>query len=166
MRLFLALFDRVAFDAVARPAPRFISSPSTRVHRHLLGDHEGGIETNTELADDIEILALILGVFGLEFLASRMSDRAEILFKFGFRHADARVFYGDRARVFVERNGDEQVVFCDRDRRVGKTLEIELVDRIRGVRDKFAQEDLTIRVDRVDHEIEQFLALSFELLHV
>ena len=46
------------------------------------------------------------------------------------------------------------------------TLEIELVDRIRGVRDKFAQEDLTIRVDRVDHEIEQFLALSFELLHV
>ena len=103
-------------------------------------------------------IAKIFGLFHAkstdEFLASRMSDRAEILFKFGFRHADARVFYGDRARVFVERNGDEQVVFCDRDRRVGEALEIELVDRIRGVRDKFAQEDLTIRVDRVDHEVE------------
>ncbi len=165
MRLLLALFDRVAFDAIARPAPGFIGSPSARVHRHFLGDHEGGIEANTELADDIEILALVFGVFGLEFLASGMSDRAEILFKFGFRHADAGVFYDDRARVFVERNGDEQVVFCDRDRRVGEALEIELVDRIRCVRDKFAQEDLTIRVDGVDHEVEQLLALSFELLH-
>lgn len=48
-------------------------------------------------------------------------------------------------------HSDEQVVFCDRDREgIGEALEIELVDRIRGVRDKFAQEDLTIRVDRVD----------------
>ena len=60
---------------------------------------------------------------------------------------------------------DGEVLLFDADARIGQALEVALVAGIGGVGDKLAQKDLAVGVDGVDHQIEQFLALGFELTH-
>ena len=94
-----------------------------------------------------------------------MRDGAEVLVELVFRHADAVVGDGDGAGILVERHMNGQLILGKLHVGVSQALEIELVDGVGRVRDKLAKEDLAIGVDRVDHEVEQFLALCFEFLH-
>jgi hypothetical protein len=55
------LFDLEAAGAVAGPLVGFLFACLTRKDLHLISDHEGGIEADAELADEIGVLALIAG---------------------------------------------------------------------------------------------------------
>ena len=134
-------------------------------HTDLGGNHERRVEAHAKLTDDVDIPALVLGVFPLELLAAGMGDGAEVLLEVLSGHADAVVGDGKRARVLVKRDADGKVVVAELNTRVGETLEVELVHRIRRVGDKLTQEDLLVGIDRVDHEVEELLALGFKLLH-
>ena len=112
-----------------------------------------------------EILALLLGVVGLEGQAVGMRDSAQVLVKLVLGHADAVVRHGDGASVLVERHADSQVVLAHFHVLVGQAAEVQLVHRVRRVGNELAQEDLAVGVDGVDHQVQQFLALGLELPH-
>ena len=157
--------DRVALDAVGGPAVALVGAPGARDDGDLLGDHEGGVEAHAKAADDVDGVALCLGVGRLELLGAGVGDRAEVLLQLVRRHADSVVRDGDGAGVLVKAHVDGEVCLVDADRAVGEALEVELVDGIRGVGHQLAEEDLPIGVDGVDHEVEQLLALCLELAH-
>ena len=60
---------------------------------------------------------------------------------------------------------DFQVVLRDADGRVGQALEVALVAGVRCVGDQLTQEDLTVCIDRIDHQVKQLFALGLELTH-
>ena len=163
--LALGLLDGVALHAVAFPGPGLVAAVRLRHDAHLGRHHERGVEAHAELADDVHVVALGVGVVGLELHAVGVRDGAQVAVELVLRHAQAAVRHGDGARVLVERHADAQLVLAQLDVLVGEAAEVQLVHRVRRVRDELAQEDLAVRVDGVDHEVEQLLALGFELAH-
>ena len=161
-----AVLDGVALEAVALPHVRHVLAPGARDDLDLLGHHEGGVEAHTELADDVDVIALVLGVGLLELLRAGVGDGAQVALELVGRHADAVVRDGEGAGVLVGRDADGEAVLVELDVRVGEALEVELVLRIGRVGDELAEEDLLVGVDRVDHEVEELLALCLELAHV
>ena len=161
----LGLLDGITLDAVGFPRPGLVGAERTRNDAHLLAHHEGGVEAHAELADDIDVSGLVLGVLRLELEGIGMRDGAQVAVEVVFAHADAVIGHRDRARVGIERDGDGQIRAVNLQSLIGQAAEIELVDRVGRVGDKLAQKDLAIGVDRVDHEVEQLLALCLELSH-
>ena len=161
----LGLGDSVALNAVGFPRPRLVAAERAGNDAYLGGNHEAGVETDAELADDVDVVALLLGVVGLERLGIGVRDGAEVLVELVLRHADAVVGDGDGASALVEADVNGQLVLGKLHVGIRQALEIELVDGVGRVRDKLAEENLAIGVDRVDHEVEQFLTLCFEFLH-
>ena len=161
----LALLDGVALKAVGLPHVRGILAKGAADHAHLRGDHERGVKAHAELADDVDVVALVLGVLLLELLAAGVGDGAQVLLEVLGRHANAVIGDGERAGVLVERDANRQVALVDLDAGVGQALEVELVHGIGRVGDQLAQEDLLVGVDGVDHQVEQLFALRLELAH-
>ncbi len=94
-----------------------------------------------------------------------MGDGAQVALQLLGGHANAVIRNGNGARVFIKGDANGQVALVDLDAGVGQTLKVELVDGVARVRDKLAQEDFLVGVDRVDHEVEQFFALGLKLAH-
>ena len=161
-----AVLDGVALEAVALPHVRHVLAPGARDDLDLLGHHEGRVEAHTELADDVDVVALVLGVGLLELLRAGVGDGAQVALELVGRHADAVVRDGEGAGVLVGCDADGEAVLVELDIRVGEALEVELVLGVGRVGDELAEEDLLVGVDRVDHEVEQLLALCLELAHV
>ena len=157
--------DGVAAPAVRLPRKGLVRAVRAAHHADLLGDHEGGVEAHAKLADDVHVLALVLGVCLLEGLRARVGDGAKVLVQLVLGHADAVVTHRDGAHVLVEGQTNGKRVLVNVDVGVGEALEAELVDGVRRVGDKLAEEDLLVGVDRVDHEVQELLGLRLELLH-
>ena len=157
--------DGVALDAVGLPGEGLVGAEGATHDTDLVRHHERGVEPDAELADNVHVIALVLGVLLLELLRAGVRDGAEVLVELLLGHADAVVRDGNRARVLVEGQADRERGLVDLDVGVGEALEAQLVDGVRRVRDELPQEDLLVGVDRVDHEVEQLLALGLELLH-
>ena len=164
--LALGLLDGVALDAVGFPGPGLVAAVGLRHHAHGLRHHERAVEAHAELADDVDVVALLLGVLLLEGHGIGMGDGAQVAVQILLRHADAVVGHGDGAGVLVEGDVDAELILRQLDAGVGEAFEVQLVDGVRRVGDELAQEDLAIGVDGVDHQIEQLLALCLELAHV
>ena len=133
-------------------------------YANFLGNHEAGIEADAKLADNINVVALVIGILFLELLRSGMGNRAEIFIELVFCHADAVVADGDSSSVFIKRKVDCQSVRYI-DILFDKALKGEFVKRVRSIGNELAQEDLAIGIDGVDHEIKQLLAFGLKLLH-
>ena len=157
--------NRVALDAVALPNKGLVRAIGAADDAHVVGHHEGGVEAHAKLADDVDVLALMLGVGLLEGLAARMGDGAQVAVELFLGHADAVVAHGDGACVLVKRQANGQLIGAKLHVRVGQCHKRQLVDGVRGVGDELAQEDLAVGIDGVDHEIKELFALGFELLH-
>ena len=162
--LALAGRDGIAVGAGALPHHAALLAVLAGDDRDLVGDHEGGVEAHAELADDGQVLALAL--FHVVFEAQRagLCDHAEVVFRFLRVHADAVVADRQRARFLVGDDLDAKIVAVKTDLVVGQREIAELVDRVRGVGDDLAQKDLLVRIDRIDHQVEQTLGLGLELL--
>ena len=91
-------------------------------------------------------------------------DDAQVLLELVARHADAVVRDGYRPRGLVHGDEDAEVLPVHADLVVRERAVAELVYGVRGVGDYLAQEDLLVRVDGVDHEVEKPLRLGLELL--
>ena len=116
----------------------------------LVGHEEGRVEADTELADHRDVHAVLDRLH--EGLGARLGDRAEVLDQLRLGHADTRV--PDRERLVrpVGDDRDEHLGLRLEARRVGQRLVADLVERIRSVRDQLAEEDLLVRVERVDDQ--------------
>ena len=160
-----ALCDGIACNAVGNPDVHLVASKRAADDLHFLGHHERRVEADAELTDDVGGIRACEVVLVLELLAARMSDGAQILLELVGIHADARIGHSDRAGVLVEADCDFEIALRQLHLAVGQAAEIQLVNGIGCIGDEFAQKDLAIRVDRVDHQIEKLLALCLELAH-
>ena len=140
-----------------------------------VGHHEGGVEAHAELADDVDVLPLVLLVhLLLELEGAAVGDGAQVVLQLLLRHAHAVVGDGEGALLLVGDDGDFQLAAVHRHLVVGEGLIGQLVLRVAGVGDELPQEDLLVGVDRVDHQVQQalgfrlklFLCHNFRFLHV
>jgi len=120
--------------------------PRTGHDLHLVRDHERRVEAQSEVADDRLVL-----VFGHELLGPREGDLVDVAVHLLGRHAHAAVRHGQRLPLLVRRDANcevAQLALCFAHRREG----FELLRRIHGVRDQFAQEDFVVRIEEfLDH---------------
>jgi hypothetical protein len=151
-------FDRVLPLTVRDPFRAFAARPgSAGAHSHFVRDHEGGVEADTELADQsggrVRVV-LLLHRFE-EGLGARFRHGAEVVDHLGPTHADAVIRDGQRPRLFVGRQLDLPILVVFEGGLVIERIELHLVDGVRRVRDQLAQEDLAVGIERVGDEVEQ-----------
>ena len=161
---------RVAGSIVNSPVPslsqRIASSAAgARPAGHdgdPVGDDEARVEADAELADQLRVLLLVAGEAREELARAAARDRAEVLDRLGARHADAVVRHGDGARGLVERDVDRELGVAVEELGMRDRLEAQLVAGVGRVAHELAQEDLLVRVERVDHQLQQLLDLGLE----
>ncbi len=152
--------------AVRRPAPGFVAARPPRVDRHFVGDHEGGIEADAELADKRRgLLARILGGELVEKrLGAGAGDGAEPLRQVLARHADAVVGESQRLGVGIDRDLDREGRSVRDQLGLGDRLVAQLLAGVGGVGDELADENLAVGIDRMDHELQQARNVGLEAL--
>ena len=130
---------------------------------HGVGDHEGGVEAHAELTDDVHARAAVLVQLLLELEGAALGDRAEILLHLLLAHADAVVRDGQQAELLIHAEVNREILAVQADVLIGQGEIGQLVDRVAGVGDELAQENLLVGVNRIDHQIQQPLGFGFEL---
>ena len=162
----ILLAGRRDFEPAAarrRPGPDLVRPGAAAGDDDAIGDHEGRVEADAELADQAGAV-LGLGQAGQKGFGAGTRDGAEIVDQLLPVHADAAVDHGKRAGLLVGHDADfgrravgDQIGRGDR-------LVAQLVAGIRGVRNQFAQENIGFRIDRVHHQVQQFGNLGLERL--
>ena len=149
--------DGVAVRALALPAVGGLLPVGAGNDGHLARDHERGIEAHAELADHVDVRLVLLG--GVQILLegerAGLRDHAEIGFQLLGGHADAVVGNGERLGFLVAGDADKEISALHADVLVGQRAEAELVDSVRGVGYQLAQKDLLMRIDGIDHQLQQ-----------
>ena len=146
-----------------RPGPDFVRAGAAAGDDDALGDHERGVKSDAELADQAGAV-LGLGQARQKGLGAGTRDGAEIVDQLLPVHADAAVDDAERIGFLVRHDADSgRVAVADqiggRDRLVA-----QLVAGVRRVRDQFAQENVGLRIDRMHHQVQQFGDLGLEWL--
>ncbi len=148
--------------AVAHPAPGLVFTRLAGDDLDAVGDHEGAVEADPELADEIRIPFRISGKLREEVFRTRAGDGAQVRDQILLIHADACVGDRERAVLLVELQVDARI---ERKRLVDilcKRQVAQLVERVGGVRNELAQEDLRMRVERVDDQLQQLTDFGLE----
>ena len=152
------LLDVEACLAVAGPLIGLLFAGLARDDLNLVGDHEDGVKADAELADEVGVLAGIAGELGEEILGAGAGDGAEVRDEVFLVHADAGVGDGEGLVGFVKFEVDARRVDAIADESfvliVGEGEVAQLVERIGGVGDEFAEEDFRVRVERMDDQLE------------
>ena len=149
--------------ARGRPGPYLIRTGTPAGDDDTLGDHEGRIEADAELADQIGAV-LGLGETRQERFGAGSRDGAEIVDQLLPVHADAAVDHGKRVRLLVRRDADGGRRPVGDQLGGGDRLIAQLVAGVRGVRNQFAQENVGFRIDRMHHQMQEFGDLGLERL--
>jgi hypothetical protein len=155
--------QREAAVARRRPGPGFVAAGAAAGDAHLVGHHEGRIEADAELADQVGIGFLALFECFEELARAGARDGAEVLDQLRARHADAGIRHRQRACFLVPAHLDPQLGLVAVQRRVGERFEAELVAGIGGIRHQLAQEDVLVRIERMDHQPQHLLDFGLEL---
>ena len=99
--LFLTILDGVAVRGVARPAMGLFLAVFAGDDLHVLRHHEGRIEPDAELSDDVDIAVFSFLQLLLERQRSALGDRAQVFLQLFGRHAQTIVADGQGACVAV-----------------------------------------------------------------
>ena len=143
-----------------------VGARAARLDHDLVGDHEGRIEADAELAD--QRLRFALGVLGGELvekgLGAGAGDGAEARGQVLAAHADPVVGNREGLGVLVERDRDREGRAVGDQLRVGDRLVAQLLAGVGGVGDEFADEDFPVGIDRMDHQMQQARNVGLEAL--
>ena len=134
---------------------------------HLVGDDEGAVEADAELADQLRRHDALLacGAHGLqESRGPALGDGPDILHDLIIGHADAVIGDLQGPLLLVRGDLDLQFRIVAQQFRFRLGLETELVDGVRGVGDEFPQEDLPVGIERVDDDVHELLDFGLELM--
>ena len=165
----LALLNGVGAVCIRLPLPGLLLACLARHDRHMVRDHEGRVEADAELADHLFVRQVLVLLFRLlellkESLRAGLRDRADVLDELITVHADAVVGDCQRVLLCIRRQEDLEGLIAFEQAAVCQALEMRFIDCIRCIGDELAQEDLVIRVDGMDHEVEQLLCLRLEFM--
>ena len=153
---------------VRQPAPALRLAGLAGQHRDLVGDHEGGIEADAELADQGDVV-LRLAAHGVEEGGGTGArDGAQVFQQVVAVHADAVIGDGQGAGLFVDGQRDPigaaAIAIAVGDQiRLGQRRVAQLVAGVGGVGDQLAEEDLLLAVEGFGHDIQQPADLGLEL---
>ncbi len=153
--------------AVAGPAIGLLFAGFARDDFDLVGDHEGAVEADAELADEVGVLFGVAGELREEVLGAGAGDGAEVRDEVVFAHADAGVGDGEGVVRFVELEIDAGVEGEALEGLVGQGEVTQLIERVGGVGDELAEEDLRMRVEGVNDELQELtdFCLEFAFRH-
>ena len=98
-------------------------------------------------------MPLCLGGFE-ELARARVGDGAQVADQLLGGHADAGVLDGQRIGFRVRQDADRQRRVRVEHLAVGQQLEVHARQRVRGVRDQLAQEDLALGVQGMDQDVQ------------
>ncbi|MNX72451.1 hypothetical protein D3C86_1038060 [compost metagenome] len=109
----LGFLNRCNFEiafALGRPVHAFAcgAAGTTAVHVDFVGDDECGVETDTELADQVRVFLLVAGQVLHEIGGAGLGDGTQVGDRVFAAHADTVVFEGDGFSVLVEAHADFQ----------------------------------------------------------
>ncbi len=157
-------FQPVVAGALGFPAHAVLGREAGAAggERDAVGDDEGGVEADAELADQRGVLLLVAGQLGEEFAGAGLGDGADVLDDFLPAHADAVVADGQRARLAVEGDADLEVGVVFIDRGIRQALEAQLVGGVGGVGNQFAQENVLVGIQGMDHQLQQLFDFGLE----
>ena len=153
-------FDGIALHAVGLPAPALLIAVLPGDDGDVVGHHEGRVEANAELADNVALGVLIQLLTELEGTAG--GDDAQILLQIGIVHADAVVADGEGAGLLIGADGDGEILPLHAHLLIRQGAVAQLVDGVGGVGQNLPQEDLLMGVDGVDHQLQQTLGLRLK----
>src|SRR5262249_33435910 len=97
-----------------------------------------------------------------ELLGAGARDGADVLDDLVAGHAHSVVVDAERPRRRVGLQANLQLA-GGQEVAAGDGFEPELVERVRGIRDQLAEEDVLVGVEGVDHEVQQLPDLRLEL---
>ena len=80
----------------------------------------------------------------------------------GAGHTDTIVGNGNRLRFLLVRDANGKIGLILRERWLPQEAEAQPIDRIRGIRDQFAQKDVFVAIERMDHQVQQLLDFCLE----
>ncbi len=159
--LLIARLQCIAVRARRFPLPGLVFAKRAAAHRNTACHHKRGIKAHAELADHIHLAAGF--VFPFKIQTAAFGNGAKVFFQLVPRHADAVVAHRQRARILVQRKPNEKIFFFGGYGIVCEAAEIELVNGIARIADKLAQKDLFVRINGMDHHIQQTFGFCSEL---
>ena len=139
--------------AVAGPAPCLIFAGLAGDDLDMVGDHEGAVEADAELADEVGVLSGVAGELREEVFRAGAGDGAEVRDQIFFVHADAGVADGERLVLFVEFEIDAGIEWEALVRVIDERQVAELIESVGRVGDELAQEDLWMGIKGVDDQL-------------
>src|SRR5690606_34412025 len=134
------------------PLPRLGRARRARDDLDALGHEVRAVETDAKLPDDGDVLLRALLELFEKCRGARLRDGAEVLDELSLGHSDARVFDDEHLLLRLDAEPDDEGRIPLEQRGLGDGPEAELVERVGRVRDELTQEDLLVRVERIDDE--------------
>ncbi|MND71799.1 hypothetical protein D3C80_633330 [compost metagenome] len=150
--------------ALGRPMHAFASrrTSTTAEHVNFVGHNERRVEAHAELTDQVRIFFLITGEVLHKVGSAGLGNGTQVGDHILAAHTDTVVFEGDGIGVLVEADANFQLGAAFEQLRLGQGFETQLVDRVGGVGNQFTKEDFLVRVQGMDHEVQQLLYLGLE----
>ncbi len=141
--LLSALFHGKLRAVIALPVYRYgIRQAGQRIDRDSVGDHEGRVEAQAEMADDLLVRRLIL-IFFNERSRSREGNLVDILIHFFESHTDTGIDHFQGSGFLIRDNDDSVLPICGLDLAHADQL-VLLRDGIGAVGDQLAKKDIVI----------------------
>ena len=89
----------------------------------------------------------------------------DILLHLFVGHSDAVIRNFQRARVFIRNKIDVEIASGQTADVIDQGFIIQFIDRVAAIADQFAQKHFLVRVDRIDHHVQNFFGFCLKLLH-
>lgn len=83
------------------------------------------------------------------YLGTRLGDCTQVVDHVGFGEANTSITDGEDLVLLVGDDADNEFLFCVENRRIGEGCISDFVERIRGVGDQLAKENLLVGVEGV-----------------
>ena len=168
----VTFFNAVGTVTRGFPTRTFLFACLAGFDDHFFGNHECRVETNTELTDEFLVgiafaaLAGFLGFFELfhKCLGAGLGNGTDIFNHFLTAHADTIIANGQGMIFLIRFEEDFVAVVTFQNVTVGQAGKMHLVNRIGCVGDKLPQENLVIRVNGMNHEVQQLFGFRLKFM--
>ena len=114
------------------------------------------------MTNEIGVFRLIASKIIQKLACAGFRNSANIGNDFIARHANAVVTDGHRARLRIKRNANLQLGVGLKQRFVGQCLKAQLISSIRRIGNQFAQKNLLVAIQGVNHQLQQLFNLGLK----
>ena len=164
---FFTFVQRVLAIACRFPLVGLAFTSLTGNDRNGVGDHKSRIKTNTKLANHIlisDFAICFLGFFQLfqEGLGTGFGNRTEILNQVVTVHAQTIIGNSQSMGVCIRCDMDFKTRIAFEQIAVRQRFIVQFIDRIRGIGNQFPQENFMIRINGMDHQVQQLFRFRLE----